>query len=185
MDKQWRSSIASNATVLKEGKLWSEDVVDELFMTAKCLVEMLNNSLDMSKLEEGKTELHKSFESICKLLDTVISINKPKAKSKGAGVRLVSTYSPRLPGLVQVDQARLTQVVMNLVGNAIKFTPEGGKVEVRARWTWNCGNGTAGGDCEKCEHALKPAEGRGLKGPSMERCKTSKVQKPSKSIFEV
>jgi signal transduction histidine kinase len=138
--------------------VWNEEVVNELYVTAKSLVEMLNNSLDMAKLEEGRTEFNKSFEHIGKLLDTVISINNAKAKNKGTGVRLSPIYSNLLPDLVEVDRARLTQIVMNMVSNAIKFTPEGGKVEVRARWLWNCGRGMTGGDCTTCEAGLKSKE---------------------------
>ncbi len=135
--------------MLKESQAWNEETVNELQVMSESLVEMLNNSLDLSKLEEGLLELNLCPQSIYKLIDLVAKVNSANAHKKD--IKLLPTFSPTLPEQVVVDRSRLTQVIMNLVSNAIKFTPRSGKVEVRTRWLCNCGHGT--GDCQECQHA--------------------------------
>lgn len=145
--------MLSNAKILSESKVWNEEIVSELLVTAEALLEMLNNSLDMSKLEEGRVEFNKCFESIYKVVDMVVNMSNANAKKKG--VKLSSSYSRIMPELIQIDRCRLTQVIMNLVSNAVKFTPKDRKVEVRTKWLWRCAE--QGGDCQACDHALPSA----------------------------
>lgn len=77
-------------------------------------------------------------------------------------IAIESNISPNVPGLLEFDKSRLTQVVMNLVGNSIKFTPVKGKVSINISWKWNCGHNN--GDCNNCEYSLtkegKPVDQR-------------------------
>ncbi len=97
------------------------------------LSEILNNTLDVSKLEEGKIEFNNNYESIMSVIDMVVGITKTNADRKG--IKILSNYGPKLPPLLEFDKSRLTQIIMNLVGNAIKFTPEKGKVTIGVNWT--------------------------------------------------
>ncbi len=125
-------SIVVNSSFLKESGMWNEEVVNELSQAASFLSEILNNTLDISKLEEGKIEFNNSFESIRSVVEIVLSISKANVQKRH--LRLDVSYARTLPDLMEFDKARLTQVVMNLVGNAIKFTPEKGRVAVRVGW---------------------------------------------------
>ena len=107
-------------------------MVNELVQASTFLAEILNNTLDVSKLEEGKIEFNKNYESIRNVIDIVLSITKSNADKKS--IKLISNYGNNIPLLLEFDKSRLTQVVMNLVGNAVKFTPEKGKVTVRVCW---------------------------------------------------
>jgi signal transduction histidine kinase len=89
------------------------------------LSRLINDLLDVAKLEAGKMELHPiTFE----INDMVHHVSETvRTLAEGKGVTIEEIYSRR--GVeVEADADRLTQVVTNLLGNAIKFTPEGGKI---------------------------------------------------------
>ncbi|MGI8826839.1 MAG: sensor histidine kinase [Chloroflexota bacterium] len=90
------------------------------------LVEVL---LELSRLESGRLALQLDATDVGEVFGAVSNRLDPAAKDKGLHVRLV--IDPGLPP-VQADSERLEQVLMNLVHNAIKFTPEGGEVTLRA-----------------------------------------------------
>ncbi len=144
------NSLVANASVLQESRAWSEESVNELTMMATALVELLNNTLDLAKLEQGKMEFHRSFEPIFKIVEMALSVSKTPAGQKH--LRLTHNYAQSLPSLVEVDRARLTQVVINLVSNAVKFTQAHGTVAVRVGWFANCGINN--GNCETCPWTL-------------------------------
>jgi PAS domain S-box-containing protein len=98
--------------------------------SADALLIILNDILDFSKMEAGKMELdHLSF-NLRKSLGDVVKTLAVKAQQKG--LELIFDVSPEVPDTVMGDPARLRQVVVNLVGNSIKFT-EKGEIEVSAQ----------------------------------------------------
>ena len=93
------------------------------------LLGLINEILDLSKIEAGRLELEIEPASISDVLETAESTLRPLATKKAINLRVESDGRiPRVP----MDVARIRQVVLNLVGNAIKFTPEGGQVWLRA-----------------------------------------------------
>ncbi len=94
------------------------------------LLAMLNDILDLSKVEAGELSIVPVPCDISKLCSEVVDMMKPRALEKGLqfGVRILTP----LPGAVETDAIRLTQILVNLVGNAIKFTDEG-KVTLSVR----------------------------------------------------
>ena len=93
------------------------------------LTLIVNDLLDISKLESGKMKLNCKTTDIVKVIkDSVISF---KAKAKAKHVVLESTIPSKLPH-VHADLTRMAQVMTNLIGNAIKFTPEHGRITVVA-----------------------------------------------------
>jgi PAS domain S-box-containing protein len=95
--------------------------------SADALLALLNDILDFSKMEAGKMELdHLSF-NLRKSLGEVVRTLAVKAQQKG--LEFIFDVSPEVPDTVMGDPARLRQVVVNLVGNSIKFT-EKGEIEV-------------------------------------------------------
>jgi len=117
---------------LKESRNWNEELVNELVESSSFLSEILNNTLDMSKLEEGKIEFNINYESIRNVVDIVMSIAKNNAAKKG--IKITSEYAYNLPNYLEIDKTRMTQIIMNLVGNAIKFTPEKGRIKILTKW---------------------------------------------------
>ena len=91
------------------------------------LLELINDILDLSKIESGKMELHCAETEIVNLCDSALLFIHQQASQKGIQV---STQIPQqLPTLV-VDERRIRQVLINLLTNAVKFTPEGGAVKL-------------------------------------------------------
>jgi hypothetical protein len=111
---------------------------------------MLNNTLDVKKLEEGKIVFNNNFESPRKVVDLALNVVKGNAEKKG--VTLAVDFGKNLPGLLEFDKSRVTQIVMNLLSNAVKFTPTQGRVEVRLRWFWHCNYHN--GDCATCDQRI-------------------------------
>ncbi|BAY65429.1 multi-sensor hybrid histidine kinase [Calothrix brevissima NIES-22] len=87
------------------------------------LLNLINDILEMSKIEAGKTSLNiKSFDLI-RLLTSLEEMFGLRAAAKD--LRLVFEYAPNLPRYVQTDESKLRQILLNLLGNAIKFTRKG------------------------------------------------------------
>ncbi len=102
----------------------------EMVMTsAESLLSVINDVLDFSKIEAGHLEIDPVEFKIRGLLDQVLKAQAIRAHEKG--LELVCDAAPDLPCSVVADQNRLRQVLLNLVGNAVKFT-EHGEVVVRA-----------------------------------------------------
>ncbi|MCP5412957.1 MAG: histidine kinase [Alphaproteobacteria bacterium] len=94
------------------------------------LLALINDILDLSKAEAGRFELHCEEIVPADVIGECLRLTREKARD--AGLRLTCELAPGLPNLI-VDRLRLKQVLLNLCSNAIKFTPEGGTVHVRAR----------------------------------------------------
>ena len=95
------------------------------------LLDLINDILDLSKIEAGKLDLEMTDCSPLHIFSEVINILKVRAQEKGISLELI--VEGTIPETIQSDPVRLRQVVTNLVGNAIKFTETGG-VKIVARW---------------------------------------------------
>ncbi|MGJ3262256.1 MAG: ATP-binding protein, partial [Salinarimonas sp.] len=91
------------------------------------LLEVVNSLLDMSQIETGNFEFSPAPFDIAPLVEGCIDLMRLKAEA--AGVRLGFTVDPGMPELV-ADRRACRQILINLVSNAVKFTPEGGRVQV-------------------------------------------------------
>jgi len=96
--------------------------------SAQSLRSIVNDILDLSKLEAGKLSLERVAFSPSTLADAAVSMMWAKADQKG--LRLVANVDPKLPEVVAADPTRLRQVLINFIDNAIKFT-ESGEVTLR------------------------------------------------------
>ncbi len=100
-----------------------KEYVTTIQQSSHNLLEILNQILDLSKIEAGKFKLiAKNFN----LKETIEqNINLFLATSKAKGIEIINEYSEELPEYIIGDSNRLTQIISNLIGNAIKFTQEG------------------------------------------------------------
>ncbi|MFK0733620.1 MAG: histidine kinase dimerization/phospho-acceptor domain-containing protein, partial [Gloeotrichia echinulata HAB0833] len=87
------------------------------------LLSLINDILEMSKIEAGKTTLHMNSFDLIHLLKNLEEMLQFRAASKN--LQLLFEYAPGLPQYVQTDENKLRQVLLNLLGNAIKFTQAG------------------------------------------------------------
>jgi len=97
--------------------------------SARALVRILNDILDLTKIEAGKLSIEAKPFSVRKCLETTFNILLPSARTKGLGFDF--EVSDNVPETLAGDQTRLIQILTNLAGNAVKFTQKG-KVELRA-----------------------------------------------------
>ena len=95
------------------------------------LLGLLNDILDLSKIEAGKIELAEEATELMQLADTVVSIMRPRCSEKN--IDFVTFFDSLPHSTFLVDSLRLRQVLINLLGNAVKFTPEAGKIEFHIR----------------------------------------------------
>ena len=105
-------------------------LADTIFESSNGLLRLLNDILDISKLDAGRVEFEAAPFSFTATIDHAISIIKARAAEKGLEVR--SNVDSAIPPAIVGDQARIRQVILNLLTNATKFT-EAGVVEVSAR----------------------------------------------------
>ncbi|NYG06224.1 signal transduction histidine kinase/DNA-binding response OmpR family regulator [Phycicoccus badiiscoriae] len=107
-----------------------EDYLQDILSAGRHLLDLLNDVLDLSKVEAGHMELEKSTFPIADSVNQVLSLLRERAGRQG--VTLVTDLTAG-PSMVTADPLRFKQVLLNLVGNGVKFTPAGGTVTVAAR----------------------------------------------------
>ena len=105
-----------------------ENCLKKITLSSKHLLGLINDVLDMSKIESGRMTLNIEMVSLREIMDSIINIVQPQIRAKHQHFN-VSIYNIMSEN-VQCDSMRLNQVMLNLLSNAIKFTPEGGSIEV-------------------------------------------------------
>ena len=103
--------------------------VNHINTSGEHLLTLINDVLDLSKVEAGQLELEPEHLPLRPLLKDCIDRLQPQATAKAIDLRLARCGD----GVVLADGRRLRQIVLNLLSNAVKFTPEGGRVSVSAR----------------------------------------------------
>jgi signal transduction histidine kinase len=106
-----------------------EEYLDDILTSADHLLALINDILDLSKVEAGQVELEKGLFSLREALERGIVMVRERASTNG--VHLSLELDPDVD-LVEGDERRIRQVVFNLLSNAVKFTPKGGHVDVSA-----------------------------------------------------
>jgi len=105
------------------------DYVETIRESSRLLLRIINDVLDLSKLEAGKTRLEFHPVNLCRVLDSVAASFHAATEEKG--IRLLLHCDDAIPPLMMIDEFRLRQVLTNLIDNAVKFTMQG-RVELRA-----------------------------------------------------
>ncbi len=105
-----------------------QDCLRKITLSSKHLLGLINDVLDMSKIESGKMTLNIELVSLSEAMDGIIGIIQPqiRAKQQKFNVFIYDISSEN----VRCDSVRLNQILLNLLSNAVKFTPEGGSIEV-------------------------------------------------------
>jgi signal transduction histidine kinase/CheY-like chemotaxis protein len=98
--------------------------VDVFRSSGQALFELINDLLDISKIEAGHLSLSEGLFNLRELVESTLALLRPRAEGQGLSLRL--DFDASAAGWVQGDAKRLAQVLLNLLGNAIKFTREGG-----------------------------------------------------------
>ena len=107
-----------------------EEYVKDIHGSGKHLLSLINDILDLSKIEAGRMELEISEFDLPSALENAITLVKERAQRHG--IKLQLKTDPAL-GAFHADERKFKQIMLNLLSNAVKFTPEGGKVSVAAK----------------------------------------------------
>ena len=111
-----------------------EEYLTDVLHSSRHLLSLINDILDLSKVEAGKMELEPTEVNPKMLVDNSLTMVKEKAMKHGIQL---STDMEEIPETITADERKLKQIIYNLLSNAVKFTPDGGKVRVEAR-AGNC-----------------------------------------------
>jgi signal transduction histidine kinase/DNA-binding response OmpR family regulator len=128
------NGILGYAQILSRAKAWTDkerNGVSVIYQSGSHLLTLINDILDLSKIEAQKLKLHPKPLHLPSFLQGVVEISSVHAEHKG--IDLIYVSSQKLPTGIKVDEKRLRQVLINLLSNAIKFTNVGSvtfKVEV-------------------------------------------------------
>jgi signal transduction histidine kinase len=104
--------------------------VDDILASGRHLLSLINDILDLSKIEAGRMEIEAGEFDVAALLDIAMTLVRERACSHG--ISLQREIGPGL-GTIRADERKLKQVLLNLLSNAVKFTPDGGLVRVSAK----------------------------------------------------
>ncbi|NEP10388.1 MAG: response regulator [Symploca sp. SIO2C1] len=104
--------------------------LDIINRSGEHLLELINDVLEMSKIEAGRTTFNETSFDLYRLLNTLEDMLRLKANAKG--LQLIFERTSEIPQYVKTDESKLRQVLINLLGNAVKFTHEG-SVTLRVR----------------------------------------------------
>jgi len=128
--------------------------VDSILKGGESLLNLINDVLDLTKIEAGRLELNREAVDLRAALLGVLPVVKPRAQDKRIRI---STFLPTDLPLVWADPGKLNQILLNLITNGIKYTHENGSVSVEARtvddtveiWVNDTGIGIAREDQDK------------------------------------
>lgn len=129
------TAILGYTELLRDGSLSHADQSRYLTIiqhNGDALLALINDVLDLSRIEAGQLQHEQRLFSVTELLDEVVDSLTLRASEKQ--IDLTLSYVTELPATVSGDAFRLRQILVNLVGNAVKFTEEG-SVRVRAGWS--------------------------------------------------
>jgi signal transduction histidine kinase len=106
------------------------EYLDDILSSSQHLLNLINEILDLAKVEAGRMELHPSVFALQPTLQKAVAMVREHAIRQG--VAISARVDPSLQ-LIEADERRLSQILFNLLSNAVKFTPEAGRVELSAR----------------------------------------------------
>ena len=120
------SGILGMADLLREASLDPENAsyVEAIRSSGSALIALIDEILDLSKIEAGRVDLVVETVDLRRLTEGVVELLAPRAQSKG--IEIAASFSAAAPRFVRADGLRLRQVLTNLAGNAVKFTDRGG-----------------------------------------------------------
>jgi len=106
-----------------------EEYLKDIHASGQHLLSLINDILDLSKIEAGRMELELTDFDLPAAVDNAVTLVRERASRKGVTVRIAIGDQV---GTMRGDERKIRQVLLNLLSNAIKFTPEGGRIEVGA-----------------------------------------------------
>jgi len=110
--------------------------IDDIHNSGKHLLNVINEILDLSRIEAGRHELKEEALNLVHIIDEARHMVQLKAKAKN--ITLATQFEDDLP-LIWADERAVRQIALNLLSNALKFTPTGGTIWLKVGWTSGAG----------------------------------------------
>jgi GAF domain-containing protein len=107
-----------------------DEYLKDIHASGQHLLSLINDILDLSKIEAGRMELELTDFDLPTAIDNALMLVRERAGRRG--IALHQAVDPQL-GLIRADERKIKQVLLNLLSNAIKFTPDGGRIDVQGR----------------------------------------------------
>jgi len=107
-----------------------DDYLKDIHSSGRHLLTLINDILDLSKIEAGRMELEVSSFDLASALSNAMTLVRERAQRHG--IALEQQVDPQL-GEITADERKFKQILVNLLSNAVKFTPDGGRIDVNAR----------------------------------------------------
>jgi len=128
------NAIIGFSEVLAEGMFGDinekqTEYLGDILESGQHLLSLINDILDLSKIEAGRMELEPADFDLPSAIENALILVRERASRRG--IALQRTIDERL-GMIRADERKVKQVLLNLLSNALKFTPEGGRIDVRA-----------------------------------------------------
>ena len=174
------NAVIGFSEVLQQGMVGElnekqSEYINYVHTSGSHLLSLINDILDLSKVEAGRMELDVTRFSVAVAIDNALTLVRERATRHG--LTLENTLDPAV-GEIDADERKFKQILLNLLSNAVKFTPEGGQITVAARTVndmvevsvTDSGIGIAPEDCEAVfeefrqvgQDAERKAQGTGL-----------------------
>jgi len=109
-----------------------DDYLKDIHSSGRHLLNLINDILDLSKVEAGRMELDLSTFDLPTAIANAMTLIRERAQNHG--IAMAQDVAPELGDIV-ADERKFKQILLNLLSNAVKFTPDGGRIEVKARGT--------------------------------------------------
>jgi two-component system cell cycle sensor histidine kinase PleC len=108
------------------------DYARDIHNSGEHLLNLINEILDLSRIEAGRYQLNEEPLELVELVEECCRMMELRARNKG--LRIAQQFQPGMPRLF-ADERSIRQIMLNLMSNAVKFTPSGGEIRVRVGWT--------------------------------------------------
>ncbi|NQU73095.1 MAG: HAMP domain-containing histidine kinase [Candidatus Omnitrophica bacterium] len=129
------NAIIGFSEVLKDESFGSlndkqKEYANDILKSGEHLLSLINDILDLSKVEAGKIELRLTEFNLKTAIENILSMIKEKAMKQNIHISLDLKEDT---GIIKADERRVKQIMFNLLSNAVKFTPDGGKIGIEAK----------------------------------------------------
>lgn len=155
-----------------------QDCLRKITLSSRHLLGLINDVLDMSKIESGKLSLNMDTVSLREVMEGIVGIVQPqiKAKKQQFDIHIHNIQTEN----VYSDSVRLSQVLLNLLSNALKFTPEGGNIQIDLyQENSHCG------DSYVCTHFIVKDNGIGMTKEFQKRVFESFVREDNARVHKI
>jgi two-component system CheB/CheR fusion protein len=120
--------VLTAVTLIDRDPARAHQYVDVIRRNVELEARLIDDLLDISRIERGKVELEKRHVDLCEVIERAIEVCRPDVDARG--LQFSVDFGPR-PYIIDADSARIQQALWNLLKNAVKFTPKGGSLGVR------------------------------------------------------